>query len=420
MKNLANGCKRTEVFISPKNYKTLKAKSDLNKSWAVECRFFDPKFAEKYPKGFPYRKKLNRIKCDNIQDQKKLAEECKEEMEAQLDERHYNPILESYDNSAKGELNPYVLFYDALIIGQTKLVGSAPHLNQIRLCVVNIKEHVERFRYDLLPIKDIKIWHIKNILERANMTPSVFNHSRSYLLSIFKELIQYGCIDHNPCKEIIKKKTSKKIRETFSDYKLRLVKNYLEEYYPTFHRYFYIFFLSGARSAELLRVKVKDVDLKRQEYKALVKKGNQYEEVLKVILPEALPYWKELLSESKSPEDYIFSKGLKPGPGVDLKPIRTSQITRRWSNHVKKSDKIIDIRGNIVRVTEDFYALKHLFLDKLDEAQTNGKIAPIVEMNFAQIAAGHKSDTTTRIYTTKKDQRNNEALKKVTLNLKIG
>ena len=41
-------------------------------------------------------------------------------------------------------------------------------------------------------------------------------------------------------------------------------------------------------------------------------------------------------------------------------------------------------------------------------------------MNFAQIAASHKRDSTTRIYTTKKDQRNNEALKKVTLRLKIG
>ena len=71
MKNLTNGCRRTEVFISPKNYKTLKAKSDLNKSWAVQYRFYDPKYAEQYPDGFQYRKKLNRIKCDNIQDQKK-------------------------------------------------------------------------------------------------------------------------------------------------------------------------------------------------------------------------------------------------------------------------------------------------------------------------------------------------------------
>lgn len=43
-KQLRNGCSRTEVFISPKNYKTLKNKSDLTKDWFVECRFYDPLF----------------------------------------------------------------------------------------------------------------------------------------------------------------------------------------------------------------------------------------------------------------------------------------------------------------------------------------------------------------------------------------
>ncbi|MDV2459906.1 hypothetical protein CMU99_16435 [Elizabethkingia anophelis] len=414
MKNLTNGCRRTEVFISPKNYKTLKAKSDLNKSWAVQCRFYDPKFAEQYPDGFQYRKKLNRIKCDNIQDQKKFVEECKTEMEIQLDERGYNPILDTYMDNV-GELNPYVLFYDALLIGHGKLTGTPHHLYQVKLCLIKLKEHIESLRYDIIHIKDIKIWHVKNILERANLTPSVFNHSRSYLLSIFKELIQYGCIEHNPCKEIIKKKIVKKIRETMSDKKFRYVKNYLEEYYPNFHRYFAIFFMSGGRSAEMMRLRAKDVDLRRQEYKVLIKKGIEYVEVLKVIMPQAMPFWRDLMSEVKSEEDYLFSKYLKPGK----KPIRPSQITDRWRKYVKQTDRIRDEKNQIIRVTEDFYGLKYLFLDKLDEAQTTGNIAPILEMNFAQIAASHKRDSTTRIYTTKKDQRNNEALKKVTLRLKI-
>ena len=46
-KQLRNGCSRTEVFISPKNYKTLKNKSDLTKDWFVECRFYDPLFKDK-------------------------------------------------------------------------------------------------------------------------------------------------------------------------------------------------------------------------------------------------------------------------------------------------------------------------------------------------------------------------------------
>ncbi|MEN5132360.1 hypothetical protein [Elizabethkingia anophelis] len=201
-----------------------------------------------------------------------------------------------------------------------------------------------------------------------------------------------------------------------SDNKFRYVKNYLEEYYPNFHRYFAIFFMSGGRSAEMMRLRAKDVDLRRQEYKVLIKKGVEYVEVLKVILPQAMPFWRDLMSEVRSEEDYLFSKYLKPGKT----PIRPSQITDRWRKYVKQTERIRDEKNQIVRVTEDFYGLKYLFLDKLDEAQTTGNIAPIIEMNFAQIAASHKRDSTTRIYTTKKDQRNNEALKKVTLRLKIG
>lgn len=59
MKKLKNNCHRTEIFISPKNYKQLRKKEDLQKQWFVECRFFDPIFSSKYPKGFQYRIRMN-------------------------------------------------------------------------------------------------------------------------------------------------------------------------------------------------------------------------------------------------------------------------------------------------------------------------------------------------------------------------
>lgn len=52
-----NGCSRTSVFISPKNYKSLKSKKDLEKDWFVECKFYDPEFQEKYPNGFQFRRR---------------------------------------------------------------------------------------------------------------------------------------------------------------------------------------------------------------------------------------------------------------------------------------------------------------------------------------------------------------------------
>jgi hypothetical protein len=81
-KQLRNGCSRTEVFISPKNYKTLKNKSDLTKDWFVECRFYDPLFKDKYPEGFQFRRRPE--KQSTLADQKRKIQDYKTLMEKGL------------------------------------------------------------------------------------------------------------------------------------------------------------------------------------------------------------------------------------------------------------------------------------------------------------------------------------------------
>jgi len=72
--------------------------------------------------------------------------------------------------------------------------------------------------------------------------------------------------------------------------------------------------------------------------------------------------------------------------------------------------------GIVIKVTEDFYALKHLFLDKLDEAKSDG-LAPILNINLAKTAASHKTEAITKVYTVGKNKRENEALKHVKLRI---
>lgn len=78
LKDLRNGCSRTEVFISPKNYISIKIKSQLPKYWFVECRFLDPQHFEKCPEGFQFRKKFSGT---DLKELKMTAEMSKEEME---------------------------------------------------------------------------------------------------------------------------------------------------------------------------------------------------------------------------------------------------------------------------------------------------------------------------------------------------
>jgi hypothetical protein len=50
----------------------------------------------------------------------------------------------------------------------------------------------------------------------------------------------------------------------------------------------------------------KDVNLEKREYRVIIKKGNSYREVIKVILPNVIKYWEEIINES-SEEDYLFT-----------------------------------------------------------------------------------------------------------------
>lgn len=378
----------------------------MPKYWFVECRFHDPVYATKYPSGFQYRKKFS---GDTLADLKLTAEIYKEEMEQQLDVLHFNPITKMHMADRSGLLHPGLLFSDALQKSYEKLLPdySEHHAKQIRCAIVRIKKAEYKARVDSLLISQVKTWHIKNLLDELNLTNSVYNKFRSYLLGLFKELVQYGCIESNPIRDISKKNEVKNIREVLTDEKMEIVYNYLQEKRYPFFRYTKIFFYSGARSAELLRIQKKHVDLDRQEYRVLIKKRKSYEWVTKIIIPAAVPYWREILDLCKSDEDYIFSKFQLPAKT----PINPIQITRKWARIVKSADDIADENGAPIKITEDFYAFKHLFLDKMDELENQ---APIYSINSkAQRMASHQDQSTTEIYTVGKKARKNDDLKRL-------
>ncbi|WP_234110105.1 tyrosine-type recombinase/integrase [Chryseobacterium sp. R2A-55] len=408
LKELPNGCSRTEVFVSPKNYKSIKNKSQLPKYWFVECRFFDPHFAEKYPAGFQYRKKFSGA---SIQELKTAAEIYKDEMENTLDVLKYNPLSKIYMNDRSSDLHPGLYFVEALEKTFEKLktkYKTNEHRKQVRCMIARIKSLQYKARLDLVRITEIRTWHIKNLLDIMDLTDSVYNKFRNYLSTLFKELAQYGCVDTNYIRDISKREENPKVRKVLTPEKFEFVFNYLKENLPEFFRYATIFHYSGARSSELMRLKRSDVDFERREFRVLVLKGRKHSWETKAIIPSAAPYWESLLQESIYDDEYMFSHFQCPG---DTK-ISARAITQKWNRHVKNSKEIKDLDGNIIEVDEDFYSLKHLFLEKLDQMQDE---TPIIDINLAQGAASHKSNRTTGIYTVGRKNRAVEYLKNVNI-----
>lgn len=235
---LTNGCERTEVYVVPKNYRSFTNKSEYPKSWFVECRFHDPSKKEEYPKGFQYRKKFTK---PTLREMKLYAEVFKGEMEHDLDQLNYNPISRTYMNSSHGELNPNLTFIDAPWKVRDKIPFSEDYLKLSRSLLKLIEKVLSQLRYNDLRIFDTKIWHIKNILEAINTTNSVYNKYRSCLSTMFKELLEYGCVEFNLVSSVSKKMEVAKVRQLLSDRKKSIVLQYLHDNHYEFYRYINIF-----------------------------------------------------------------------------------------------------------------------------------------------------------------------------------
>lgn len=394
-KNLLFNCSYSELWVHPENWKTLTTQKSLKLDWYVECKFYDPLFKEKYPKGFPFRKKLNRFKT--LEERKTVIKAFLEEIPKLLEERGYNPITKKYmipeAKPIPGTLHPKLNFIEALKITYPKLTVSEGVKKEIKRIINKVEKSAAELRIEFA-ISEIHSGHVRDLLDYLNLTPNEYNKYLTHLSIVLSDLVEKRMVFHNPIRDIKKKKIIKKIRETLEIEELKKVFSILKTDYYTFYRYGIIFFHSGARTSELFRVQKKQVNLAKQEYKVTILKGNTYKEVIKVILPKALPFWSEIINECTSDDDFLFTRNLKPS----LVPIQPYQITKRWKRLVK--DKL--------DITADFYSLKHLFLDELDKASNSA-------LNLSKEMASHTTNVTETAYLFGREKRKNEILKKIQL-----
>jgi integrase len=206
-------------------------------------------------------------------------------------------------NKPKGELHPKLPIMEAFRLVKDKIKASVKHKKEIGFALNRFEKGAKQLRMTDIAIGKFKRSELKTILEYLNLPDNYFNKFRAYLSSLFNELVEYDCCEINLTRDIRKRKITKKVRETLDIHILRQIADYLKEKHYEFYRYMMIFFYSGAKSSELLRIRKSDVNLEKQEYKVTIQKGRQYTETIKIILPGALPLWEEVV-----PNDYLFAK----------------------------------------------------------------------------------------------------------------
>ena len=166
MKKLHFDCECSEVWASPKNWKTITGKKALNENWYVQCVFYDPKFKEKYPKGFPFRKKLNKLKT--LEERKAAVQLYLEEIPKLFLDKGYNPITKTFmiepvqeeTNSLK-ELCKETPFNIALDLSMATLKKADSTMSDLKIIVKKVKQSAIQLRYDDIAISEITRKHIK-------------------------------------------------------------------------------------------------------------------------------------------------------------------------------------------------------------------------------------------------------------------
>lgn len=388
-----NGCYFTPLKVLPKNWKK---RSSIRKGekWQIYYRFYDPTTQN----NSHLWGKLFRIKGMNVTNDAKERIAITEQLinkETQMLQNFWNPVFAKFMVASAEEKKSRFTVQDALWYGFDKLECTRHVQVDIKSKItgfINAAKLVydyERFSpVNELPIKELSLTKIYQVLDKCyeinpRFTDATYNKYRAYLSHVFKKLKRYEVIDHNLMLDVETKRTIKKIRKTLTIEEEQLMNEHLyqKDYY--FWRFMQIFYYADARETELMKIRNDGtVNIAQQEFIVEIIKGKQRREELKQISNEVVHLWKEIIEEAK-PGDYLFSKGLKPGPNA----IRPDQIGRRWKRLVKSP-----ISKGGLGINKDFRSLNHSHITKVSTAlgikaaaESRGHTTPVITMSVYDV-----------------------------------
>lgn len=349
MKSLPNNCRRGNISIHPANWKDCGAKG-LKENWYIKYRFYDGS-------GQTKQVMISRFnKYDNLKDRRTAIDEALTQLNYELEYLGYNPISGNTQKPAitpeNEEINKWTPFIESLNYAKSKMqVSESTMKNETEWVLKWVGEAAKSLKYDAVPIWDITLKHLYLICEKASYkadksySGAKFNRNKKVLRQLYKKLLMLEVVQANfPLSLERQKEPARKKKVVLTTDERKKLIEHLEKSSPRFLLFIQIFFHSGARRTEMLRVKVSDVDFKRQVITYLVMKGKRYEYKERPMKDIAVQYWKEAIKGGKS-SDYVFSGHL--GPGSQEIPVNVIKL--RWQRLCKK-----------LNINTGIYSLKHL------------------------------------------------------------
>ncbi|NCT92961.1 MAG: hypothetical protein GXC72_00930 [Chitinophagaceae bacterium] len=395
MITLPNGCYCTELKVTPTNWK--KASASTKRDWYIWYRFYDPSVRNDKGRISPKLvmvKGMNEFKTPT--DRKAATEELINMEMKRLQIDGFNPITKQYCIDAYNTpvVDPNTPLITAMEMALKNMSVPKTTAANVKSCLKYVTVAIRKMRWDYLVLKDVSRKHIKAILDACNLSEVSYNHYRAYLMMLFKQIDYH---EVNPASGVAKKALPKKIRPIM----VKELRQKVEHHYtetapdPAYLRFLHIFFHSGAREIELLRMQKDHVDLPGRSFIVTIKKGGSSRQVYRPIKDAVYDEWVSLYNEAR-PGEYLFGIDFTPAK----EPCKRDYLTRKWHDEVKADNK-----DGGLGIKVDLYTLKHANLDETAE---------LLSLQEASKMAGHTTPVITMDhYALGEKARQEERLRKV-------
>lgn len=375
----------------------------MRENWYIWYRFYDPTFSTEKSKGV--KKIIIKAGINEYLDREDrqaairtlVANELKE-----LEVLGWNPFTRRHMKEPEPtvyRIAPDVPWTEAIDAVRQYMKLAASTASDLLYTVRAIRKAAERLRIEDVPVSQVKRLQIKRTLEQAQASSRsksnhVYNKHRTHLYMLFSQLIEEECCEHNPVASIRKLIVEQKDegREELTEAQRTAIDNYLGARHPRYQTFFRIFFKSGSRFAEMVKVQGKHVNLEKQEFKVWVRKGRQNKLDTRVIADSVLPEWRAAMKGCR-PEQYVFGTNRQDILPSD-KPRTALSLTRFWGRNIKNCTAL-DEFPEMAGITADAYSLKH---------SNSNEVADAAGVALAALAAGHTSTSTTLKYYAKRHQ----------------
>ena len=250
----------------------------------------------------------------------------------------------------------------------------------------------KKLKYQSMSIDAIERFHIKNIFEtikdQRKWSNHAYNKHLGYFKSILSELVEYNLIKSNPAHGIRVLKYDTPPTEFPTDLEQTKIINHLHERNYSFLRFVKALYQTGIRPAELLRLKVGDVDLQKDIILLRPEDGKTNKYRIVPIKSDLKTDLVEILRNIENTDLYLFGTPRQQGGRIELSDmfcpnpykIKRDTVTKYWKKYVKDE----------LGIDKKMYSLKH--------KAANDMMFDGVDLETIQTIFGHSKIKTTEIY----------------------